>query len=209
VIRTVIVVLAVAVLATSSWAATPLFLDPGVLDGQSVPFIEHTSSARFGSYLSMHVPYEPVRRVWTQLETALGRPLRHRGEAHVTVITPPEYEDGLASHLSIHDINAIARRRRIQHVMLDVVCLGSGTVKLDGVDESTFYLVVQAPELVDLRREVHRVFVARGGAPTAFDPTNYHPHVTVGFTRRDLHESDGVVKDARSADGRFTLDMSP
>jgi hypothetical protein len=44
------------------------------------------------SHLAMNIPYIPVESLRKEVEKRLGSDLKNRGEAHITVITPPEYE---------------------------------------------------------------------------------------------------------------------
>jgi len=48
------------------------------------------------------------------------------------------------------------------------------------------------------RKEVQNLFISKGGEPVKFLPAKYFPHITLGFTKRDLHESDDVKKDRNS-----------
>jgi len=53
----------------------------------------------------------------------------------------------------------------------------------------TYFIVVDAPFLKTWRK-------TRWGLNEEKFP--YYPHITLGFTERDLHLQDGAVKDARS-----------
>lgn len=158
------------------------------------PFIPHMEPRPFGSYLSRNVHYPPVRAKLEGLEARLGRSLKNRGEAHITVITPPEYDRALKSHISIERIHEIARNQDIQRTDFQVVCMGRGRKDAD----ETYFLVVTAPALLEIRRHVHREFIAAGGSPADFDPENFYPHITLGFTNKDLHQEDGVIKNELS-----------
>jgi hypothetical protein len=41
-------------------------------------------------------------------------------------------------------------------------------------------------------------FENSGGRPGDFDADKFYSHITVGFTDRDLHEADGVIKNMDS-----------
>lgn len=62
----------------------------------------------------------------------------------------------------------------------------------------TYFLVVGSPALLAIRKKISKLFVEKGGQAKDFVADNFFPHVTIGFTQRDLFESDGVVKDATS-----------
>ncbi|MNT17240.1 hypothetical protein D3C72_1523800 [compost metagenome] len=132
------------------------------------------------------------------------------------MINPIEYHRVLTGGhpekptISIERIGAIAREMNIQSADLKIRGLGRGQATLDGKREETYFLVVDSQKLKAIRARIHREFVANGGDPKAWDPTNFAPHITIGYTLRDLHESDGVIKDmAHTADKRFKLIMTP
>jgi len=180
-----------------------------VHDCSKMPFVEHQGSGPFSNYLVMNVPFGPIENIHGQIKRALRlRTLKKRKEAHITVITPPEFSRVLGKHISMRDINGIARQHRIQDALFKIQCLGLGTKLLGSNLEQTFFLVITSPELLNLRRAIRDKFVAKGGRPSDFCPEHFFPHITVGFTKRDLHESDGVLKDKRSKDKRFVLDIN-
>lgn len=150
-------------------------------------------------YLAMDLPYEPFAEIFKKLQIAEKKKLINRGEAHITVITPIEYHHVLRPKgVSIEEIDQIAKDMDIQNSNYEVLCLGLGEIAIDGNLEQTYYLVVQSEDLLNLRMAIYRLFLSKGGSKVDFDPAHYYPHITIGFTKRDLHESDGVIKDSRS-----------
>jgi hypothetical protein len=72
-------------------------------------------------------------------------------------------------------------------------------VALEGKSEQAYYVVVQSEDLVNVRRAIFRKYCEKGGESSLWDPQHYYPHITVGFTKQDLHEeSNGVRKGANS-----------
>ena len=171
-------------------------VDARLLDANSVPFVPHSGEGPFDNYLAVNLPFAPAQALLADVEAFFGQELVSRGEAHITVITPVEYQR-IADHLDIAAIDALAGAS-VQSTSFDVVCLGRATADLGSGTESTFFLVVDAPALVGLRRAVQEALVAAGGSRELFDPMSYAPHITLGFTLRDLHERDGAVKDPRA-----------
>jgi hypothetical protein len=160
-----------------------------------------------GLSISQVIPFAPIARLRAQIELALSRNLQHRGEAHITVITPIEYEH-LKAVLDINAINALATRAGLQGAEYFVRCVGRGESKSAGM--ATYYVVVEAPALVKIRQlirdEAQRILASQSASLQKklkpgldrFDPTRFYPHITIGFTDRDLHESDGIIKDQSS-----------
>lgn len=171
-------------------SSTPRFsVDPMITDGSSVEFIEHIDAeddAGFGNWLGMNLPFGPAQALLGTLESELGTSLMNRGEAHITVITPPEYVSVLRSHLSIEEIHQIARDMDIQGADVELVCVGRGQDEVDDRITQTYYLVVRSTQLLEIRREVFRRFTANGGEPSLFDPDSFWPHITIGFPETDI-----------------------
>jgi 2'-5' RNA ligase len=180
---------------TTSLYGKSFDLDSAVYKTQSLPFLSHSGPGKWDSYLIFSVPFPPVADLFKQLLIREARPLTSRGEAHITVVTPVEFWELLRPKgVSMKEIEAIAKTPSIQGLRFKVVCLGQGTAKLEDKIENTYYAVVESPDLIALRQRVQELFVKKGGKAAEFNPKAYYPHITLGFTKRDLHESDGVVK---------------
>jgi hypothetical protein len=205
--RIIIRIVALCLLFTGTLAAqpTPQHITskvPLVLSAAihtPAPFLAHSGTGAFDNYLTMNLPFAPAEALWKSLESALGTPLKNRGEAHITVISPPEFTGVLSKVLTMPDINDIATKLNIQSARFTPVCVGRAQVALEGKNEQAYYVVVQSDDLVNIRRAIFRKYCEKGGEPSLWDPQHYYPHITVGFTKQDLHEeSNGVRKGANS-----------
>lgn len=191
--------------------AVTIKLSKNILDNSQMNFVPHANA------LAMNIQYQPILELRTQLAKATGLHLNFfdkwnpKGEAHITTLTPPEMEKILANNqkfMTVKRVDEIAKEMNIQNSRISVEGLGSGRVVLNGVSESTFFVIVKSPELLKIRQQIYNEYVINGGDAKAWNPTQFYPHITVGFTARDLHESDGVLKDMEhSADKRFFLDL--
>jgi 2'-5' RNA ligase len=166
----------------------------GFLNGSQLPFTAHTDPA----YLALILPVMATQRLQTQIEEHLQRPLLSRHEAHVTVITPPEFQKGLSAFIRIDEINEMAKQSQLQQTALRPICVGRGELVIDGHPEQTYFIVVEASALLTFRRQVQQLLIKRGGSAELFTPERFWPHVTIAFTKRDLFEQDGIVKDRQS-----------
>lgn len=184
-------------LFVTSLYSSELFLDSSVFENGNRAFVPHHGEGRFGSYLIQDVNYQPV----ANLRESLGKNLKHRGEAHITVVTPIEYFDVLKSKVSIKEIDTIALKEGIQESEFKVECLGRGKKDKD----ETYFIVVSAPKLIEIRQKIQELFESRGGAKNSFKANHFYPHITVGFSSRDLHESDGVYKDKHSCINQISI----
>lgn len=165
-------------------------------------FIKHEDQT---PYLSLNLNYEPLKEYFEKVDRYTYRPLKNRGEAHITIITPPEFQDDLSKFVSIQEINEIAEKLHIQKSKYKPICMGkAGLTDKDKYLES-YFIVIESEDLLNIRKEISTLYKSRGG--NKFDPLHFYPHITLGFTDRDLFESDGVTKDSKSC--MKTLHVSP
>ncbi|MNT88586.1 hypothetical protein D3C72_2291690 [compost metagenome] len=64
---------------------------------------------------------------------------------------------------------------------------------------------MESHELLEMREAVQKLFIAKGGNSSEFLPGKYYPHITLGYSVKDLHYEDGVVKDLRSCWGKIEI----
>ncbi|KAK9761437.1 hypothetical protein K7432_013657, partial [Basidiobolus ranarum] len=60
-------------------------------DGKRVPFIPHVGSQPFANWLGMNLDFKYVAPLSNALNSSLPLTIKGRGEAHITVLTPPEF----------------------------------------------------------------------------------------------------------------------
>lgn len=149
------------------------------------------------SYLALNLPFTEFEKIRKNIEAKQGLTLQHRGEAHITVITPPEYKK-LSKKVSMQEITALADEMDLLHSPYKLLCVGKASITEQEKAKATYYVVVQSDRLFQIRKAVEMLFVKKGGAAGDFSSDVYYPHVTLGFTDRDLHYEDGVIKDASS-----------
>lgn len=195
-----------------SLAAITLPLNKAVLSNQEITFLSHRGEGRFETTLAMNVQYAPVKSLREELNLILGYKLNFftlwqpTGEAHITVITPVEYFDKIKPYLSIERIEAIAQELNIQNSKFEILGLGRGQANLQSKNEETFFIIVNSENLLNIRKQIYAEYLKNGGPADAWDPDLFYPHITVGYSLRDLHIDDGVIKSVdKSLDKRFEL----
>ena len=141
--------------------------------------------------LIRNINYEAVEAIVPQLNSLYGVKLETRGEAHITVITPPEAQGWFTDHKGInYFISSIELHHKyfktLQDTKFEIVCVGMRENETNKV----FYLVVDSPELFAVRAEIAQELERRAsftGKKTFFDPNKYYPHITIGFEGGDVH----------------------
>jgi len=188
--------LAILLLTTASHALSAQFeLNPQIQSASTTPFIPHKGKGEFDSYLAMNLPFAPMAKLLEQFQAQEPRPLKNRGEAHITVITPVEFWNQLKpAGITIQQIDKIATDMNLQSSAFEIICLGKGQANLKGVDQQAYYVVVQSEALLNIRRKIQSLIKTKAGAKSEFQADKFYPHITMAYTDRDLHESDNVIK---------------
>lgn len=199
----------------SGYAIEKISISKSIYINDNLPFESHRGSGPFDTAIAMNIQYAPVKSTRDILSAYLHYPLRFftdwnkDGEAHITVITPPEYTDVIKKFVSIERIEEIALQNDIQVSDLSVLALGRGVVNINDKAEETYFIIMKSDNLLKIRQKIYEEFIKNGGDKNAWDPKHFYPHITVGYSLRDLHEADGVIKDlAHSLDNRFELSVT-
>ncbi len=197
-------------------AQSEIQLTTDIYHNEEEIFQSHSGTGPFDSTLAMTVKYQPIKNLRLQISKVIGKELDYfkgwneDGEAHITVVTPVEYFNVLKSKLSMKEIDTIAERYDIQSSKINVLGIGSGKLSINGKNEDTYFVIVDSADLRLIRLMIFYEFTRRGGERTAFDPAWFFPHITIGYTKRDLHEADGVLKNLKySFDKNFKLNIRP
>lgn len=154
----------------------------------------NSQSAAPKGYVSYQLAYPNYQAIFQRLQLESERKLKSRGEAHITIVTPPEFEI-LKKKIKPDRIHEVASTFLDKTIPFEHVCLGEGEKKIKDQIEKVFFVVVTAPDLLRLRRTL-----AEEGhfSKNEFDPDLFFPHITLGFTERDLYYEDGVIKNKES-----------
>ena len=109
----------------------------------------------YTNYLTVNLDYNLLLPMLERLNKSFG-PLRSRSEAHITVISPPEFIKGLSTTLSMEDINNLALEEDLQSTPFTIHCLGcqSQYDKSLGKRSAVYNLILRADKLVDFRSKV-------------------------------------------------------
>lgn len=141
------------------------------------------------TYIAYSLPYEKYHKIFNRLENKLSRKLQTRGEAHITIITPPEYEK-LKLALTADQFKQLTHEFLLSKPLFKEVCIGEGINKA-APEMKTYYIVIQSEQMLQFRQKLSDI----AKLPVAqFNPNEFYPHITLGFTDKDLHIQDGVVK---------------
>ncbi len=151
------------------------------------------------TYVSVDLEYAAFKSLRQNLEKKIGLKLANRGEAHVTVVTPPEFQK-LVTKLDSKEIETlVSANLDLEQGSMKPICIGQGILR----DDQTWYVVIEMESARHARQRLSDAFVKAGGTLDDFRADEFHPHVTLGFDKRDLHLQDGVVKNASSCKFRL------
>lgn len=146
------------------------------------------------NYISLEIKnYSPYQQILKNLDKILGNneknELKNRGEAHITVITPPEFAI-LTTQIKAEVIHL--EWNKWTEKSFKELCLGEGQI----VDQNskllkTYFIVVDSPDLKKFRNYLKQKY-----SIVNFNADLFYPHITIGFTDHDLHYEQGVIKNA-------------
>lgn len=186
--------------------ASDLRISKAMLNNSKMPFVERSQA------LALNVHYKDIKSLREKISSSINRQLKflqswdRNGEAHVTTITPPEFSNTLSKYVPEQKMNEIARSFKIQESDIEVLGIGSGKKKFGEETGETFFVIVKSENLLKIRDAIYQEYLKAGGPARNFNPKNFYPHVTIGYTHSDIHEQDGLIKDVQhSLDSRFTL----
>lgn len=144
------------------------------------PFVSHPAGESDPGWLALPVSFAAVDRLRQGIERAEGAVLEHRGEAHITVVTPPEAR-AIRNHDPAYTLEVLEALARPALDSARWSTPGIGRVEGDG--RRTWFLVVESPDLLAIREALARDL----GLPrSVFDPRAQDLHVTIGFVGGDL-----------------------
>jgi hypothetical protein len=194
------------------YAIEQIPISKNIYQDADLPFEPHRGPGPFDNALALNIQYTPIKSTRDMLSAYLHYTLQFftgwnkTGEAHITVITPPEYANILKNFVSIERIEEIALLNDIQSSDLTILGLGRGVANINNKAQETYFIIMKSNNLLKIRQQIYKEFVKNGGDKNAWNPNHFYPHITVGYSLRDLHEEDGVIKDvAHSLDDRFEL----
>jgi 2'-5' RNA ligase len=168
-----------------------------------VKFQSNSGPKPFQSWLQQTLDYTYVKPLFDQIQAIVKKPLKNRGEAHITVVTPPEFDQVLKPvGITMDDINRLANKLWIQRAEFKVKCVGRARTRLNNYEngdvDEVYFIVVESEDLLKIREEIQKMYISKGGEPALFAARAFWPHVTVGFTTRDMFLQDGVWKDTNA-----------
>ncbi|KAI8991614.1 hypothetical protein BDF20DRAFT_811590 [Mycotypha africana] len=108
----------------------------------------------------MNFDYQYVKPIFDSVNST-EVPLLTRGEAHITVISPPEFALLDTIGISIEEINHIALKLNIQSSKVKLVCLGKEDVIVGGLRQVVYQLIAESSDLVEIRRKIFQLYVTK------------------------------------------------
>jgi hypothetical protein len=151
--------------------------------------------------LIRNVNYAAVKKLIAQIESSKnqqsilnGRKLETRYESHITTITPPEAAGWFTKDKK--GINYLISKAELHHkyfpllqkTKFKAVCIGR--VQDDKTGNIVYYIVVDSPELLQVRQDIQIELERRAeftGKKTGFDANKFWPHITIGYIGGDVH----------------------
>ncbi|KAI7904555.1 uncharacterized protein BX663DRAFT_320855 [Cokeromyces recurvatus] len=143
-------------------------IDKRILNTEDLPFIEHSDGN--SSWLAMNFDFQYVKPIFDFLNTTHKVPLLSRGEAHITVISPPEFTVLATAGVTIDDLNKIAISDTIQKSKVEIICIGKEDVVIENKNRIVYQIIVKSSDLIGIRKKIFQLYARKDGNTALFDP---------------------------------------
>lgn len=163
-----------------------------------------TSLSPEKNYVSLDLEYARYKAIYEELVKKTGT-LKSRGEAHITLITPPEFKALTAtegSKITAEQIHAEYKKSGLTAQDFKEICLAQGELTIENKKMSTYFIVVKSKVFLKFRQKLAKMSHLK---KSAFNAKQFYPHITIGFTDRDLHFEDGLKKDIKKCMKDFKI----
>ncbi|KAG0246507.1 hypothetical protein BG011_002410 [Mortierella polycephala] len=190
--------LVVSTVLASPKHSDTIVINKKVLNTAKAPFVTNNGTELLTNWVGLNVDFQYVKPVFdfvNATQSIANGSLISYGEAHVTVILPPEYDNILhPASVTIDELNALAtHKNRLQSAKFGLECLGR-VQAVSTPDNAVQIILKDYDDIIAYREDVFKLYVKKGGNPALFDPWNFTPHITLGFRHRDIFVEDGIYK---------------
>lgn len=153
----------------------------------SMPYVAHRN------YSAMNIATDWLVGLREAISDQKNVELKDRGEAHITILRPHEFSQ-IERVIGSEVIHQTLRDLGVQEFGFRPLCVGSISKR----DQSTYYIVVESDAILSARDLLFK-------EANLETPHEYYPHITLGFTRKDLHHSS---KDITTCQYRLDVETS-
>ncbi|MCT4641016.1 MAG: hypothetical protein N4A33_01885 [Bacteriovoracaceae bacterium] len=124
--------------------------------------------------LAMNIQERLIKSLNKQLNKALNKKLKFK--SYIEVITQKEFKNTLSLKMSMQEIIKIAEQYDIQNSYFSIFGIGS----IQDKKQEEYFLIIDSPNLRNIRKQIYYKFIKKGGDKKDFDPTWFFPHLIIG-----------------------------
>jgi hypothetical protein len=121
-------------------------------------------------------------------------PLRLPNDFGVFVISRQEFEVLAKQGITGQKLYDIGSFYYMAYTIFNIECLGRTRTKT----QEAWYLKVNAFAWKSVRDQVAKLYVEKGGQPGAFNPDDFHPHITLGQSGREDLPDEEIARGTNS-----------
>ena len=137
--------------------------------------------------LIIPIPYPEIQILAAELEKRDGTKLVPQQQGHLKVVTNSEWRI-LNQRLSMDDLEKLATKYSMMKMTFTPKCLAKVEVVIREKRDHSWVVVGAADEVMQLRREIWRFYMTKGGAGPEFQWKKWHPVVTVASTTSNFDD---------------------
>lgn len=143
----------------------------------------------FEDAVTITYPKSNLEFVHAQVKEQSKLPLEKLSTSQLSIVTASEWRI-LKQHLSMENVRKLASKHSLEKGSFHPVCLKKVSSYMPKGAVESFYLEGVAPQLLQFRREVWRLYLTQGGKAEDFVWKRWKPYVLVGTTSKSLHDED-------------------
>ncbi len=149
-------------------------------------------------WLGISFPISEIIKIKKQIEEKTGEKLFALSDSYLMLVTTQEWSI-LKTALKMSDVDKLFVQYKINFLKFQPHCLARLDGKVGEVSYSQWALVLKDHQLLeDFRRDLRRLFRARGGLGDDYQVSRWKPLLVVGFSSREYFDQDGLIKSSQT-----------
>lgn len=145
-------------------------------------------------WLGISFPISEIIKIKKQIEETTGEKLFALSDSYLMLVTTQEWSV-LKTALKMSDVDKLFLQHKLNFLKFQPHCLARLEGKVGEISYSQWALILKHSQLLeDFRRDLRRLFRARGGVGDDYQVSRWKPMLVVGFSSREYFDQDGLIK---------------
>jgi len=144
--------------------------------------VEGTPESQSDAVLSLEAPREFASDLFRQVFGRSGESLSGPSTASIPLVLKGEFDRAFAGHVTPQALADAARAAGLEATSFTPRCLGYRRVSAPGVNRQLYFVLFDAPAIVQFREQILKLRPEEGAAAAGYDPRAMSPLLIVAAT---------------------------